>query len=121
MKGKTFLPIAQIEGGHLHIIISDPDIDKNVMVVNVTTWHETGREDESCILNCGDHPFIQHKSYITYHYAREINCVKLLAEKFRQTIVFKEDINPSLLKRIQNGAKTSKRLPVKFKKYFDKF
>jgi hypothetical protein len=124
MKGKTFLPpsgAADETPGHLHIIISEPDIDKNVMVVNITTFYGTGREDNSCIIEKGDHPFVIHKSYIAYHHAKEINSIKLLNDKIRRTLVFKEDVTTTLLKRIQDGAMKSRRLPLLFKKYFTYF
>ena len=124
MKRKTFLPVlpeSGIKDNHLHVIISDPDIDNNVMVVNITTFYCTGREDRSCIIKPGEHPFIVHNSYVPYNYAKEVNCIKLLNEKLKNKIIFKDDVSLGLLQRIQEGAKKTNRLPLLFKKYFSQF
>lgn len=124
MKRKTFLRKDTNQNDsikHLSFIISDPDPDHNVMVVNLTTYYSTGREDESCILDIGDHSFIKHKSYIAYRYAKELNYVKLLDERFKGHIIFKEDISEEVLIKIQKGAKKSKLLPLMFEKYFKYF
>lgn len=53
MKGDAFFKTDIVRGvhtPHLRIIISDPDPYNRVLVVNVTTYYDTGREDDSCIL-----------------------------------------------------------------------
>ena len=52
-------------GGHLWIVLSDPD--KNCgkfVIVNLTT--DSRRAGIDCILDVGDHPWIREKSYISY-------------------------------------------------------
>ena len=108
------------ENTHLRIIISDSDPDGMVLLVGISSI-KTGREDTSCILEAGDHKCIKHRSYIRYDKAIEINQKKLLSEKFKGLLIFKENFNAPLLLRIQNGAKSSLALPGKFRKYFDYF
>ena len=44
---------------HLRIIISDFDETDRALVVPITTWHEGNpRQDNSCILEQGEHSFI---------------------------------------------------------------
>ena len=44
---------------HLRIIISDFDEADRALVVPITTWHEGNpRQDNSCILEQGEHSFI---------------------------------------------------------------
>lgn len=106
---------------HLRFIISDPDENNMVMVVNMTTYRNTVREDNSCILNKGEHSQIVHKSFIKYSKSEELNSLKLMQDKLCRNINFKEDISNTLLIKIQNGAKRSIYLPGKFKKYFNFF
>jgi hypothetical protein len=106
---------------HLRFIISEPDIDDMVLVVSMTTFRDTGKEDLSCVLEKGEHPCITHKSYIRYDKALELNTVKLLQEKYNGNLIMRDDIKPNIMKRIQEGAKNSPALPGKFRKYFDYF
>lgn len=106
---------------HLYFVISNPDIDNNVLVVNMTTFKDTGREDLSCILDVGEHPEITNKSYIRYDKAVELGTSKIIELAMKKIIILKKDLDPTVLKRIQEGAKESSALPDKFKKYFSYF
>ncbi len=92
-----------------------------VLVVNMTSFHDTGREDVSCLLDIGEHPRIKQQSYIKYKKSEELNYLKLMQNQLNRSVVFKEDASDILLKKIQEGAKKSTRLPNKFKKYFKFF
>lgn len=125
MKKNTFIKYNIVSDNnivpHLHIVISDPDPEKNVMIVNLTTFYNTGREDNSCILQIGEHPFIKQKSYIPYHFAKEMNMLKLISEGMSKNIEFKENISDEMLLKIQNGAKKSDFLKPCFYKFFNYF
>ncbi len=120
MKKKTFL---KDDPGkkHLRIVISDPDPDDNVLVVSVNTFDENKRNDTSCILNKGDHEFIKHKSYINYYKSEEYNYWKINYQEMKGLIIPKEEISDILLHDIQEGAKKSRLLPGKFRKFFGYF
>lgn len=84
MKGSSFLSDEKdtLHGSkrHLNIIITNPDEENNFLVVPVTTWREKDgkpykRQDTSCILESGSHPFIKHKSWIFYAYSRSMSMV----------------------------------------------
>jgi len=122
MKKKTFLIInSDLKKQHLQIIISDPDPEKNIMVVNLTTLRNNGREDTACVLGIDEHKFIKQGSYIAYHYATEINQLKLLNDKLSGRVEFKDDISDPVLKKIQDGAKKSSFLQPYYKKFFRYF
>ncbi|MBA7533137.1 hypothetical protein ES705_25372 [subsurface metagenome] len=106
---------------HLYFVISNPDIDNNVLVVNMTTVKNTGREDLSCILDVGDHPEITNKSYIKYDKAIELGTAKMIELAMKKIIILKKGLDPTVLKRIQEGAEKSSALSGKFKKYFSSF
>jgi len=106
---------------HLRFIISDPDVDNKVLVVGVTKFKNNKREDTSCLLHSGEHKCIKVESRIRYSKAFEIEYSSLLQKNFKGNIELKANISSVLLARIQSGAKTTKALPSKFKKYFQYF
>ncbi len=106
---------------HLRFVISDPDVDDKVLVVNMTTVYETGREDLSCVLIPGDHPCVIHKSCIAYEDALDLDCMKLLKEKFKGTIQMEEELSEETLLKIQTGARNTEALPGMFERFFDYF
>lgn len=109
------------ENCHLRFVISEPDVDNKVLVVHMTKWKNNGREDNSCILKLGDHDCVTAKSWIRYDKAIEPDYPSLLSEKFKGLICPEKNISPSILSRIQAGARQSPALPLKFQKYFDRF
>lgn len=106
---------------HLRFVISSPDAENRVMVVNMTTIRRNGREDLSCVLVPGDHPCVINKSYIRYDAPLDLDCIKLLQEKFKAEIRMEEDAPEETLIKIQAGARKSDRLPEMFKRFFDYF
>jgi len=106
---------------HLRFIISDPDVDNKVLVVGMTKFKNNKREDTSCLLHPREHNCIKFESRIRYDKAYEIEYSILLQEKFEGNIELKDNISSVLLARIQSGAKITKALIPKLKKYFQYF
>lgn len=106
---------------HLRFVISDPNADGKVLLVNMTTVNNTGREDLSCELFPGDHESVKHHSYIKYDRAFEFDSIKLLNEKFRGEIECTDQISEKVLVKIQDGARKSPALPEKFRSFFTYF
>lgn len=106
---------------HLRFIISDPDVDNKVLVVGMTKFKNNKREDTSCLLHPGEHKCIEFESRIRYDKAFEIEYRILLQERYKGNIELKANISSVLLVRIQSGAKTTKALIPKLKKYFQYF
>lgn len=129
MKKETFIKPDDEENSdslkHLYFVISDPDVDNNVLLVNLTTMRNKPGEDKSCILNIGDHPFIKHKSIIDYKRAVSYDAIRLLRAKFntslRSIIQFKEELDDEILLKIQQGAQTSPLFPRSLKCFFQYF
>ncbi len=121
MKKKSFLRSDGSGKKHLKIVISDPDAEDMVLVVSVSSITQKYRYDDSCELNAEDHPWIKHQSFIAYQHCTELNRTRILNEHFHGEIIMKEDITDELLRRIQDGAKKTKFLALKYKKYFQFF
>jgi len=117
--GKTFL-VPSGAAKHLFFIILGPvDIEygqkQQFISVNATTIRDSIDYDGSCILNPGDHPFIKHKSYINYRYARTDT-----AEHLKKMLLdAHDDCSHELLRRIIEGAKKSRYIRRDLKLLFE--
>ena len=62
-------------GSHLFVVICEPcvvdcyGVRPHIILVGITTVYPTIPYDNACLLRVGDHPFIEHDSYIYYRYA----------------------------------------------------
>jgi hypothetical protein len=74
LAGATFLKPSG-DKQHLFVVANNPAIFDGygphpcVVVLSVTTLRNIPTDDEACILNEGDHPFIKHRSYVAYRHA----------------------------------------------------
>ena len=104
--GDTFMTVSKDIRDHLWFIVSDPTLDeRNVLIVNLTSWKP--EKDESCILERGEHPFITHKSIISYADARVASIANLSALYEVNQIYLKEPVSATILARIRQGLRIS--------------
>lgn len=106
---------------HHWFVISNHDSDDNVLIVNMTTTRNNGREDLSCKLHPGEHPNVTSESHIAYIHAKEANRFKIGLGEHQKTVIRRENASDEVIKRIQDGAKSSPRFPGELKKYFNNF
>jgi CTP:molybdopterin cytidylyltransferase MocA len=96
---------------HLWIIISDPAVDPNqVLIVNLTTVDD--RKEKVCLLHPGDHPWIRHETCANYGDAVITTVTKLLAAKDGGAIVLQPPLAAAVLQRIRAAAMDSTRLAL---------
>lgn len=129
-KGQTFLnkPDETTRGRirHLHVVITNPDDENNVLVVPVCTYREKDDHplpgiDCSCILPAKCHSFIMQKSYIRYSNAKMMNQIDIFNGLQKGTIIKKPDIDKRFIQDMQKGAEESPFLPEKLKRFFEYF
>jgi len=97
------------EDPHLWMVISDPELDANeVLIVNVTSWRAD--KEQTCLLGPGDHPAIAHNSCIFYKGSRVHSHSHLNWLYNSGKIVLVEPLSASLLKRVREGAAGSVRM-----------
>ncbi|MEE9259942.1 MAG: hypothetical protein V3U40_02375 [Candidatus Scalindua sediminis] len=98
---------------HLYIIISI--VDTKALLVNVTT--KKASSDVSCVLQVGDHDFINRESVINYGEAiiAEIDNLKEALRK--REIKPKNPVTEDLLIKILKGARNSKAFRQGYLKY----
>ncbi len=118
-RGVTFLapiPPPPEQKPHLFFVLTFPlkkDGEDKVLIVNITST----RIDERYTLSPGDHPSIDHNSYINYPQAK-IMSVKDLEQKQRQgRIKIKKSVEPEVLKHICSGLQEPKLSPKRFKEF----
>ena len=83
--GDTFLyPLSPANSEHLWIVLTNPDVDGRVLVVNVTTAYSTNKDcvDATVRLNKGEHPFLtKDGSYVYYRGAMMKKITELEADE----------------------------------------
>lgn len=89
------------EGAHLFICLVARTPENNAVFVPVVTLHD--RADKACLLNVGDHSFIQHPSCVDYSFARV-----QVTENFEEDIRFKsvkprQALKAAVLRRVHIG------------------
>jgi hypothetical protein len=73
--GNTFL-IPSGTGKHLFFVVLGPVVlpehgkAPHYVFAGATTLHEGAPHDPACVIEAGEHPFIQHRSYIAYRHMR---------------------------------------------------
>jgi hypothetical protein len=111
--GETFL-FPKAARRHLHIILTDPSLDRGrTMVVSVTTYHPLLPEMETgCLLREGDHPFINRPSTICWSKSQVGSIRNLEAAADAGEITIQAPISdPTVLLRILQGARLAAKLP----------
>lgn len=113
--GDTFLIRDRHGTEHLHIIVSDPQVDPHhIVLVPVTSWES--HKDDTCILDENDIrgvPFLTHESCIDYQEALLTSEQRLAdtvtAEKARRH----RPVPMALVDKICSRAPESRRIPNK--------
>ena len=112
--GLCYLPIAgPNQKKHLHVVLTHPDDDDQVIVVSISTLRTTS--DTTVILHQGDHKFIDHDSVVEYRMAGPTSA-RILAQRLASGLYASYDpMPPEILRKIQDGVTESRftRLGVK--------
>lgn len=108
-------------GMHLFMLIVGPVVVQNygqheqMLMVSATTLRPELPHDNACVLNAGDHPFIQHPSYVTYRHAR-LDARAHIVEMVRSGVwVPHEPCSDDLAARVLYGMRVSRLAPREFK------
>ena len=96
---------------HLWIVISDPALDPDqVLIVNFTTRRKDS--DVACILQAGEHPFVQHETCVNYGQAKVVSVAQIEALLRKGLLSHHAAVSTKLLKRIRDGAGASERMAL---------
>lgn len=112
--GDSFLLETPPTGMHLYFAIAQISEDLYLFVNATSPRHKS---ETVCILQPGSDvpPFIEHESVIAYNYAREISCDEISKIIFGKPHLVKGSCSATVLRDIQLGGVSSKRLKNKYK------
>lgn len=126
-KGASLLiPSGPEHKKHLFALMLDPVLvdgygsKLRVLLACVTSVKDGVPGDDSCLLGPGDHPFIDHDSYVDYRFTRLEPVDHLQGLVLEGIFIVKEPCSPELIKRIIQGALKSRRIPREFKLLLEK-
>jgi hypothetical protein len=114
--GETFYGGGEVHGAdHLWIVINDPQAHNGTaLIVNVTTLRPGA--DTTYVLRRGDHPFIQHDSYVRFSSAKEASSrdIELLIKAGH--LRPHQSADTMLVERIRTAAQAAPQLPTGLKR-----
>lgn len=100
---------------HLWFIISEPQqYPEEVVIANVTTARDSvfaPKNDRSCVVQPGEHPFVTSLSYVYYAGARMTSVGHLKSRFHRGDLHPHEPASAELLLRMRKGALESHFIP----------
>lgn len=100
---------------HLWIILTDPDPNGLVAMVNITTPKEGS--DRTVVLHAREHPRVSHESVIFFPDARLAPADSIRVGVEANYFELCAPVSPALLARIKNGLLESPFTPVKVVNY----
>jgi hypothetical protein len=111
--GDTFyipLPGTSLDS-HLWVVISDPTKDANkVLIVNFST--RRADSDPGCVLQPGEHPFLQHETCVNYAGAKVVSFAQITTLLQAGKMSSHAAVSPILLKRVRDGAADSTQMAM---------
>ena len=121
--GQTLL-VPSGPGLHLFFVILGPvvlaeyGLSPQLAMVSATTLRDGIPHDPACVLQPGEHAFIQHRSYVAYRYMR-IDASRHV-EKMVGAAIWKphDACSPELLQRIVAGVCRSRLTPREYQRIF---
>lgn len=123
--GESFLVESGPSGRHLFFVISGPSQIQgygealHVVTVCVCSIPESIPYDNACLVHPGEHPFIQHDSYVAYRHMR-IDPTAHVDRMVEQRVWVPHEACPDALRRrIAGGICASRLTPREFKRLFD--
>lgn len=102
---------------HLFAIMNDECPHGQCLVLMITTVHAGKHYDPTCILKVGDHPFVEHDSYILYRKAERPRAQHMRSMLTKGYFRAKEDFDEPLFDRIFSGIFSSDETPLAIEKY----
>jgi hypothetical protein len=113
--GDTFLLANAEINNHFFIIISDPSLDPDrIVMANFTSWDRL--KDKTCMVLPGEHPFVTRQSCIYYGHDKLLTVAIYDLFLSRCLLTPQEPVSKGLLDRILAGAATSRDLPLGHRK-----
>ncbi len=123
-RGTVLAPVGGLN--HLHVVCNDPvfygyNACDSVLTVNITSIHESQPHDPACVLNQGEHPFIQHPSYVYYADAVIWKVPSVINRQQSGELIPKQDLEEEIFQRVLNGFEISDHTIKRVLKFYREF
>lgn len=111
--GDTFHIPSGPTGSHLHVVALGPVVIPGygsapmIILVGMTTTRAGAHHDAACELSVGDHPFVQHPTFMAYRWARVERESDVIAWAANGTWRSGDKCSQDLVARIEQGARAS--------------
>lgn len=115
--GALLIPSGPGDRLHLHAILTNPCPDGQHLLASVTSIGKSFH-DPACVLRAGDHPFIEHDSYVLYRRMLRVQSPHLENCVNKGLFVEKDQFHPDVFQRICDGVAASRFAPRGMKNYF---
>lgn len=123
VKGSSLLiPSGPDSKKHLFALMLDPVLvegygpNPHVLLACVTSIKDgIAAAEQTCLLAAGEHPFIDHDSYVDYRYTRLEQATHLQQRVKEGTFIEKDACSAALIKKIIQGALASRRIDREYK------
>ena len=90
-----------------------------MLIANVTSYYSNSDPDPSSILDKGDHPFIQHKSFVYWEKARIVDAAGLNRAIENGLLPSRTSFSKAVLDGIVAGGKRSQDLRADCRMFLD--
>jgi hypothetical protein len=114
--GEAFFRVSGPTGSHLNVVLCDPTDfptyrTQSVICVDICSLGQIIWHDQAVLLSQGDHPFIQHDSYVNYSQAAVHHAASLENLVGVRGYEPTEPVTHELLIRLRDGAVRSIHTP----------
>ena len=99
--------------------ICDPEdgIEK-VIVVACCTFDGQRGNDDTCLLDKGDHPFFTHRSFVHYQRASLVSVAVLMEDYENNLFQIKGDLSDAVMTRVEEGMRYHERTSDEVNDFF---
>ena len=109
--GTCFLIVDKQMDDHLWVVLSDPKVDdQKVLVVNLNT--PTEKKEKVCLLQPGDHPWIRKTTCVNYADSWVQPLAQFLEWKHKGIIKLIDPMPVAVLERMRQAVLDSTRIPM---------
>jgi hypothetical protein len=122
--GDTFLIRTRAgEGGqplaHLHVILIDVDAETDsTIVVNIETMRNS-RQDQTTLLDAGEHEFVVKRSCVVYRRARILDGATIRDLVKRGEAIPRPILSAEVLERVRQGVRKSRYTPEAIREFYE--
>jgi len=103
---------------HLFVVLTNPCAGGQHLLISISSVKQNRWHDPTCILEAGEHPFLDHQSYVFYARPQQIGQAGIIKCVKSGLYIVKENCDEAVLKKICEGVATSAMTPRWAKEYF---